>query len=209
MLAADACCAACRAAGRGDHLETLTHAFMDCPDVAPALEWLLGVAGCLLGVRVPRDPLVLLGDADWVWVPRVGGQPAAALWSTLRIAFIGAVWSVRCAVRGLHPGPRCICDQVVRTLTQGVQRDWLRTRRDVRVDYGDVVPSVWFRGPAPELTAEAFEAMWPNLGQWYRAPRDEGALDVLLSLDWPGAAPPPPPSPPAASPVVDGAAQLV
>lgn len=215
MLAADACCAACRAAGRGDHLETLSHAFLDCPDVAPALEWLLGVAGYLFDELVPRDPLVILGAADWVWAPRAGGRPVTNLWSILRIAYLGAVWTVRCAVRALHPGARCICDQVVRTLAQGVQRDWLRTLRDVRQDYGGVVPSVWFRGPAPELTTEAFQALWPNLGPWYRTPPGDGVVDVLLSLDWPGAAPPPPPPPPAtppspaaSPPAADAVAQL-
>ncbi|KAL6759363.1 hypothetical protein V8C86DRAFT_2574350, partial [Haematococcus lacustris] len=42
------------------HLETLTHAFLTCPAVVPAWEWVLDVYGRLTGTRPPSGDAMLL-----------------------------------------------------------------------------------------------------------------------------------------------------
>jgi hypothetical protein len=76
-------------------LETLSHAFPDCPAVAPALDWLLQLYAALTGQPPPpRDPLVILGAADWIWHPAQGLH--CDLWTLLRITYLG------CGQRGVR-----------------------------------------------------------------------------------------------------------
>jgi hypothetical protein len=90
---AGACCAACAAAGRPGQLDTLSHAFLACPAVVPALQWLQDVFAALTGTPAPPlDPLVLLAAAPWRWAP----PPEWLLfWHRLRITFLGCVWNTR------------------------------------------------------------------------------------------------------------------
>ena len=176
---AAACCAACRAAGRPDQLETLTHVFMECPAVAPALDWLLNVYQSLTGEVAPRDPLILLADAAWHWRP---AHPA--MWRRLRVAFLGCAWALRCD-QGAGLQARSIAVAVVDALTRGVQRDWRRTLGNVRAEAAGIVPTVWFRGRPPDLALPAFHKLWPSPGAWFVAAPGVRALQVRLSPAWP------------------------
>lgn len=160
---AGACCAACRAAGRGEVLETLTHAFMDCPAIAAALDWLLSAFAALAGVQPPRDPLVILADADWRWQAPLPKQ--RSLWTTFRLTFLGCAWEARMSGSFSAQG---VVTAVVEALARGVRRDWSRVESDVRAGAIGLVPTVWFRGRDPTLKEDDFEAMWPPLGGWYR-----------------------------------------
>lgn len=189
---AGACCAACRAAGRPDQLETLTHAFMDCPAVAPALDWLLNVYLVLTGETALRDPLVLLADADWHWRPT---HPA--MWRRLRTAFLGCAWALRCD-HGADLQARSVAVAVAEALSRGVRRDWRRTLGTVRAEAAGIVPTVWFRGRPPDLSLPAFHKLWPSPGAWFVATPGVRDLHVRLSQDWPVAMPQVPPHPGAA-----------
>jgi hypothetical protein len=196
MRSEDACCRACIAAGRPERLETLTHAFMDCPAVAPALDWLLRVYEALAGEAPPRDPLVLLAGADWRWRP-----PVPVLWHRMRVAFLGCVWAARCAMvpqsvqggLGMDGQPaasdaaaaRGVAERVVSTLADGVRRDWRRVVSDVRQDAVGLVPTVWFRGPSPVLPLERFHQWWPAPGGWFEAAAGAQHVVVRLSTTWP------------------------
>ena len=86
----------CAAAGR---VETLTHAFLDCPEVRPAIDWLLSTWHSLTGRTVPRTAQVLLADDPdgWPEGERPPSVPAYQLWTRLCVALLGAIWRVRCA----------------------------------------------------------------------------------------------------------------
>jgi exonuclease III len=177
---ASGCCQACLAAGRGRHLETLTHTFITCPSVAPALTWLRAVVQALLGEAPPLDPLVLIADAPWRW--RLADD---ALWGTLRVAYLGSVWHLR-ESETHHPGPAAVIDEVVATVRHSVMRD---ASRIDGVELGDAggppIPAVWFRGPEPKLDQEDFDALWPNSGDWYQLQPGPAPVHVRLSAAWP------------------------
>ncbi|MCA3357848.1 MAG: hypothetical protein ING02_07600, partial [Roseomonas sp.] len=176
LPAAAACCAACAAAGRQE-AETLTHAFVACPAVAPALRWLLATYAALAGEPAPpADPLLVLGAAPWRWAPR---QPT--LWLHLRVAYLGCVWAARRAGRVTAAA---VVEAVVASMTHGVTRDWRRVASDVRAAAVGIVPVVWFRGRSPRLSSAAFARRWPSVGGWYDAVPGAAPI-VRLSPAWP------------------------
>jgi hypothetical protein len=80
-----ACCA--HPACQGE-LETLSHAFLLCPAVAPAAEWVCRVFGAVAGCAPPpASARVLLADDDVEWVPPGADQ----VWLALRAAYLHAV----------------------------------------------------------------------------------------------------------------------
>jgi hypothetical protein len=196
MNPADACCRACASTGDLAQLETLTHAFMDCPSVAPALDWLLRVYGTLAGEVPPRDALVVLADAHARWRP-----PDVTLWARMRVAFLGCAWAARCAplpragaVGGgaaapPAPGPAAAAHALVRrvvdSLTTGVQRDWRRVVSDVRQEAVGSLPTTWFRGRSPSLKPDQFQRLWPSTGGWFQVQPGVQHLVVRLSDSWP------------------------
>lgn len=180
-----ACCPGCAAAGRPDELETLTHAFMTCPIVAPAWAWLRAVYGALAGEAPPDDPLVLLADAYWRWRP-----PVPALWQRLRVAFLGCAWAVRCINPGADAaGPaaqaRALVLDVLACVIAGLRRDWRRVEEDVVQEAVGMVPTVWFRGVQARLTKEQFLAKWPCAGDWYHVAHDPPGIMPRLTTTWP------------------------
>ena len=182
---AAACCQGCAAAGRPDELETLTHAFMTCPIVAPAWAWLRAVYGTLAGEAPPDDPLVLLADAYWRWQP-----PVPALWQRLRVAFLGCTWAARCVSPGADAaGPaaqaRALVMDVLACVIAGLRRDWRRVEEDVVQEAVGVVPTVWFRGVRARLTPAQFRARWPSAGDWYHVADDPPGIMPRLSTTWP------------------------
>lgn len=178
LAAAQACCAACAAAQRPGQLETLSHVFLTCPAVQPALQWLLGAYAALAGGPAPpADPLVVLGAAPWVWQPTV-----PVLWLHMRVAYLGCVWTLR--GKGAVT-PAAVVAEVVGAMTRGLQRDWRRVKPDVLAEAAGVVPTVWFRGRSPSLLASTFEHRWPPVGQWYVGRPGVGQPVVRLSAAWP------------------------
>ena len=152
----------CARAGR---LETLSHAFMDCPEVEPVISWLCDTWAALAGPQaaVPRTADFLLADDPAGW----GGGLDANLyrmWTRLRVATLGAVWQTRCARLGLRPGEsfaRRAAKTAVSSLVYAIKRDWLRTTEDPRQLGADAAfCRDWWRGLDARLPRAKFDAQW-------------------------------------------------
>ncbi|KAJ9518354.1 hypothetical protein QJQ45_010319 [Haematococcus lacustris] len=173
---------ACRLCQPGQ-LETLTHAFLTCPAVAPVWEWVLDVYGHLTGTRPPSgDALLLLSGRPTRSEAPPFQPPDSLLWLRLRVAYLGTVWRLRSsgAATALQPQmvAQRVAEEVVLTLSSAVKRDWHRVGRDIRVGLCGAVPSTWFRGKDPELGADQFDRLWPEpSGGWFAK---EGAEERAL-----------------------------
>jgi hypothetical protein len=146
-------------------LETLTHAFLDCPAVAPALAWLLDLWRALTGERPPADPLVVLAAAPWVWKPP---PELSALWHRLRVAYLGCTWQARCR-RWAGDGALAavIAADVIVSMQRALQGEWLRVCQDVRTLAPGVLPAELFRGRNPLMREAEFRQRWPAPSAWY------------------------------------------
>jgi len=144
-------------------IETLTHAFLDCPEAAPAVDWLRETWRCLTGVPVPRTAQVLLADDLRGWALAPSDSGTYRLWTRLRVATLGAIWRVRCARDDDHSSASFAHKAVtiaVDTLVSAIERDWRRTQEDVRtMDAGAFCPD-WWRGLDGLTKVSAFEKQW-------------------------------------------------
>lgn len=166
-------------------LETLTHLFMDCPCVAPAVDWLLDWWEKVGGDRPPRDGRVLLADDHRVWRPCEGLDE---LWTLARLELLHSIWSLRCArrERGAKVQPAAVAAMTVSRLKRHLELDWLRCYADVRTL--SVACRALFRGRDPSLTREAFVQRWGTVGVLCAVSDDEDgplALKVKLSTSMP------------------------
>ena len=99
---ASGCLAAC---GTPSSLETVEHAFVACPSVAPVWAWVRGVWAALTGAAPPQVPGDLLGLGPSPWVP--ADPDLHWLWLLFRLAVLHAVWVLRCTRDRLRPhGPQ-------------------------------------------------------------------------------------------------------
>lgn len=166
-------------------LDTLTHAFLECPAVQPALAWLLDVWERISGERPPAAPLVILAAAPWAWQP----ETLPSLWHRFRVAYLGCVWQQR-AVLPTREGEvqaslaRRVALAVQATLQLAVQRDWLRAGTDIRFLAPGVLPAHLFRGPDPALTEEQFGVRWPQrpAAPWYDVGAEPGVRLLLEGM---------------------------
>jgi hypothetical protein len=189
--------ATCAAAGCSGCLETLTHLFVDCPCVGPALDWLLNLWQCIGGSRPPRSAQVLLADDHRVWSP---ARELEELWTLLRVEFLRIVWGQRC--RRLHAGtsvqPAGIVAALVAAVQQHIRADWLRCQQDVRRLSLACYSS--FPSGSPRLSVTAFRARWGPPGLLFAVPDvatdaelRATALDMRLTARHPMALPGPAP----------------
>ena len=190
------CCRACAANGSPLILETLSHAFIHCPTVAPVLAWVLRVVAHWAGhVDLPPEadiPLLVLADLPGVW-PQVQRMRS---WQRLRVAYLGCVWAAR--QRGLvplrlHASPAAvIAGDVAVTLVRAIRRDSDRVREDPQAQAAAVgLPPSWWSGAQPPLTQQQFLRRWPADPVEWILPEitdgdvDWGRVDVRLSLERP------------------------
>ena len=108
----------------------ISHVFLHCPAVRPAVEWLRALWHRIapLDAPVPVDArVVLLGDES-VWQP-VGGRGPAGLWLHLRLLFCRAVWA-QAGCRSAGPvgadGWRAVVATTSAWLSRAIRQDWLR-----------------------------------------------------------------------------------
>ena len=164
--------------------ETLTHLFMECPSVRPAVDWLLDMWQCIGGVRPPRDALVLLADDHRVWTPAL--EQHRGLWTLLRLEFLYAVWSSRCrrSTGGSEVQPAGVAAVVVAKMRRHIELDWLRTSSDVR--RLSSACSSWFRGRESGLEVVDFLARWGPPGVLCVVTgADPGVMKVTLTTSSP------------------------
>ena len=186
----------CHTAGRH---ETITHAFLDCPAVAPAVDWLLRAWQVLTQSpeAPPRTAALLLADdmAAWPDTSRPTTASAIALWTRLRVSVLGSIWRLRCMrseaiIRHQSFARRAIA-MAVDSLVEAIQRDWRRTEGDLRqMDNGGFCSS-WWRGRDTELSLRDFEKTWTKPSYFCRitGPRRNRQLQLLIGVDKPIAFP--------------------
>ena len=167
-------------------LESLTHAFLTCPAVAPAVAWVCSLFAAVSGQPAPpADPQVFLADDFTAWQP----QPASLqfLWTNVRLSFLHSVWLLRCR-RSLTHQPfdaLAVAGATVRALRGAIQRDWTRASRDLtRLE---PAYSEWFRGRDPALDMDVFRDRWAHRGVLCVVQGRQ--LQLRLSLDAPVPAP--------------------
>ena len=169
-------------------LETLSHAFLLCPAVAPAAEWVCQVFGAVVGCAPPpATARTLLAGVGWV-PPRAGH-----VWLALRAAFLHTVWQLRCrrSLAGLPLSAPGVCAGVVAAVTTSIRRDWARATKDL-VKLSGACPE-WFRGRSPALTLAQFKARWAHRHVLCRVGGGEDErreLELRFSLSHPVPAPP-------------------
>ena len=198
-LPTDGCCEAADCLPLAS-LETLTHAFLECPAASPAIDWLLATWHQLTGVVVPRCARVLLADDLEAWPDHPTDARTLRLWTRLRVAVLGAMWHVRCSrMAEVGSFARRAISLALHHLLGALHRDWARTQGDLRhVNAGGFCVD-WWRGVDMALTADAFEQEWARppllcrvIGQRPMLPgsADARQLELLLSPVHPVPLPP-------------------
>lgn len=182
------------------HLETLTHAFLECPAVSPAIDWLLATWTQLSDHPVPRCARVLLLDDLDAWQGRPTDRHILQLWTRLRVSLLGAIWQVRCS-RAAEPGTfarRAVC-LALQHLLGAIQRDWARTQDDIRHQDAGGFCVDWWRGVDTLLPVSAFVDQWARPPLFctvqHILPSQPGGdyeqrLELLLGPGFPVALPP-------------------
>ena len=158
----DFCC--CRAAGCAvgacPPLDTFTHAFLLCPVVAPAVEWLRQLWAGIGGQVPPLDVRVLVVGDHTVWDPG-GGKDFAELWHHLRLLFCRAVWALhsRRVALGHAFTAAAVVGVVAGWVGSAVRLDWLRVGVGLGAA-GGRLPSGCVVGQRHALTRAQFERRW-------------------------------------------------
>jgi hypothetical protein len=176
---------------------SMQHMFLDCPHVAPAVDWLLDVWAAVAGPagRPPRTAAVLLADDDRSWSP-AGDGAVRALWTALRVSWLHAVWVQRCRRQANQQWAVTAAGVAAATAAavgRLIRRDFARVAVDARSS--TAAPAHWFRGTRdPQLGLAAFLTRWGLGGVLCRvdppAPGEAlGQLHVLFTTAAPVLAP--------------------
>lgn len=169
------CCTA-QACQQQPQLETLSHAFVSCPETAALWQWFIGVWQRVQPGAAPpvSDFRLVLLDDTRVWAP-----PAdkVQLWTYLRLLLLESVWMARRSSRlstSSFTAKAAAC-RFKAELQQQLLSDWARMGTDVRVGSG--VPMAWLRGGNPVLSWPDFWAKWGALCHF----GSDGSMSVAIS----------------------------
>jgi len=107
--------------------ETLSHVFVTCPVVFPAVGWLRELWRRIGGSLPPLDARVLVVGDKSVWAP-AGGRYGWELWSHLRLLFCRSVWSLTSKRRasGQQFAAAAVVAMTAAAVEQAVRLDWQR-----------------------------------------------------------------------------------
>jgi hypothetical protein len=202
-----ACCEAtgCFQAGV---IETLSHAFLDCPEVTPVIDWMLDTWHHLAGFAIPRQSSLLLADDPTLWPQQPLHAPTFRLWTFFRVTTIGAIWQVRCSRREgsiADSFARKAISIIVSHITSAIKRDWMRSQKDLRQLDDGAFCQDWWRGLDCAISVNAFAALWATpaifcevLGPPPVEPQlpDQRTLELRIFPDLPIPMPPRFPQPP-------------
>jgi len=160
-MQATVCCTAAACAAT-PQLETLSHVFVHCPVVRPAVEWLRALWTRLVpGDIVPLDARVLLAGDHTVWAPG-GGDAGLELWAHLRLLFCRAVWHMRCrrVSGGRHEfSSSAVVAMAAAWVEHAVRLDWLRVSTDL-AGASTALPSWCVIHKRFDLSQEDFARRW-------------------------------------------------
>jgi hypothetical protein len=171
-------------------LETPSHAFLTCPDVVEAIEWMRATWAHLTDINislVPSDADVLLYDNLDGWEDAPAGKAAQRLWSRLRVATLGAIWQARCErdADGLPPGTTLACraaSLAQAAVAGAIRRDWARAV-DVAPSSLPSLCAAWYRGLDLAISLSAFKEEWAEPGffcQVHEVAGQKPTLELLL-----------------------------
>jgi len=164
---AEECLSGASPAGEPPPCETLSHVFVECPVVKPAVEWLRHLWSQLGDATPPLDAQVLVVGDKSVW--SAGGKDAWELWTHLRLEFCRAVW--RLTARRTSTGQvftaAAVVEMTAAELERSICLDWAR----VGAGQGNSVEDKRVR-----LESEDFDVRWLKRG--VLADRDNGTLQV-------------------------------
>ena len=144
-------------------MESLSHLFIHCPSVRPALDWLLSTWQAISGKQLLPDPAIILADDPAAWPAGCKPEPDLhSLWTRLRLAFLYFTWLARSSLQHDGPGEHAaaIAAAVVRNISDQLRSDWLRVTSDIRNSTS--VCGSWFRGRDPAMEVAAFEERWAH-----------------------------------------------
>jgi hypothetical protein len=177
-------------------IETLSHAFLECPMAQPVISWLLDTWEALSGSRPPHTAALLLADDPAEWPEAEADPQGYQLWTRLRVATLGAIWSLRCqrSAEGEGSFARRAVSLAISTVVSAIERDWRRSQSDVRqLDNGDFSRD-WWRAVDASIDIGAFATRWATpaflcdvVGDKpaRRGDRDDRQLVLRLSLAGP------------------------
>ena len=110
----------------------------------------------------------MLGDdlREWITDSPAANPRLLALWTRLRVCFVGAIWRVRCLRQqgtALSASPaRLAVSMAINIIREAIERDWLRTTTDIRRLDNGYFSVEWWRGQDPSLTFAQFEELWAS-----------------------------------------------
>ena len=184
--------------GRNRARDSLSHAFLACPALAPARHWLAQLWAAISGGPPPptEDAALMLGDLPAAWShhpARTEGEHAGIvrLWGALRLTFLFAAW---CAHQADDAEERT-AQAVVQTTVQELQR---RMREQFYTSA--LPPEIVDALPARLLTADLqqakladFTSVWAHRGVLCSLVQPAGGgpptLQLKLSMAQPVPAP--------------------
>jgi hypothetical protein len=127
---AECCAHGQRPPGEPPPCETLAHAFVLCPVVRPALQWLRRLSQRVLGAAPPEDDIagIIVSGARHLWSPPGPGNAAWDLWTHLRLQYCFAVWTLttRRNRTGRSFDSAAVVAVAAAALERAIRHDWLR-----------------------------------------------------------------------------------
>lgn len=169
-------------------LETISHALLLCPEVAPAIDWLRAVWAGLAQVdlvSVPSSVEVLLSDRLDSWPGAPASKSALRLWSRLRVATLGAIWQARCEreAGALQPGATLAgraASLALASVQSGIRRDWARAAGAAAASDLPSMCAAWFRGFDCSISLQDFKDRWATPAYFCHVEEAEGLPPSLV-----------------------------
>lgn len=186
-------------AGRGRPRDSLTHAFLACPAMAPARQWLGQLWAAISGGQEPPldDAAVMLGDHPTAWEQHParadGGQSTGQvrLWGAVRLTFLLAMW---CAHQTGDPQERT-ARAVVQATVQELQQRMREQFATAALPDGilDSLPIQLLSADLQQTKLADFTAVWAHRGVLCTVEQAAGnsppSLNIKLSMAHPVPAP--------------------
>ena len=177
---------------RPKQLNSLTHTFLHCPVYSAARHWLQQLWGVITGgPGPPVDSMeLMLGDRPQAWQQYPQSLSSIALWQTLRLTFLHALWVVHSAAPAHTPTSAGVVSHAVLEL-QRLMRNQFRMAA-LSEDTLNNLPLQLITAQLKETQLDLFKAVWATGNVLCSVATDPGGrvkLVVHLSMQHPVAAP--------------------